>query len=215
MTKMRWSAAILTACSMMGAQAPVEVDVARDIQPLLREHCLECHGPSQQMKGLRLDRRRDALPNRVGANGARIIPGDSGRSVLFRRLASTETGPQMPPAGPLPERHIKLFQAWIDRGAQWPYELSGDTSSVPPNPAVEKMRMALRAGKREQLPRAAPRIAQGKSGISERPRTGWMDAPHVCSALRQSGRLSVAYRRRGRCEHAKRCRRNRVDIRSR
>src|SRR3954447_3585151 len=145
--------AILGAWTMSAAQAPAKVDFGRDIQPLLREHCVECHGPSQQMKGLRLDRRRDALPNRVGANGARIIPRNSAGSVLFRRLAGTQAGPQMPPAGPLAERHIKLFQAWIDGGAHWPDELSGDTSSVPPDAAVEKMRSALRAGNRAQFQR--------------------------------------------------------------
>ena len=94
----------LSVWSLSAAQAPAKVDFGRDIQPLLREHCVECHGPSQQMRGLRLDRRRDALPNRVGANGARIVPGDSARSVLFRRLTGTQAGPQMPPAGALPER---------------------------------------------------------------------------------------------------------------
>ena len=59
--------AILSAWSASAAQAPAIVAFGRDIQPLLREHCVECHGPSQQMSGLRLDRRRDALPNRVGA----------------------------------------------------------------------------------------------------------------------------------------------------
>ena len=57
------------------AQVPGKLDYARHIQPILRDHCVECHGPSQQMRGFRLDRRRDTLPNRVGANGARIVPG--------------------------------------------------------------------------------------------------------------------------------------------
>ena len=130
------------------------------------------------MKGLRLDRRRDALPNRVGANGARIIPGDSGGSVLFRRLAGTDAGPQMPPAGPLPERHIKLFQAWIDRGAQWPDELSGDTSSVPPDAPVEKMRMALRAGKRAQFQRL---LKANPGSVNARGQDGW--TPLMYAAL--------------------------------
>jgi mono/diheme cytochrome c family protein len=109
-TEMFNAAAILAALSvwsMSAADAPAKVDFGRDIQPLLREHCVECHGPSQQMKGLRLDRRRDALPSRVGANGARIVPGDSARSVLFRRLTGTKFGPQMPPAGALPEQTIR------------------------------------------------------------------------------------------------------------
>ena len=66
------------------------------------------------MRGLPLDRRRDALPNRVGANGARIVPGDSARSVLFRRLTGTQSGLQMSPADPLPELKVKLIQAWIE-----------------------------------------------------------------------------------------------------
>jgi hypothetical protein len=96
------------------------------------------------MKGLRLDRRRDALPNRVGANGARILPGNSARSMLFKRLTGTQAGAQMPPAGPLPESKIQLIQAWIDQGAEWPDELSGDRSSTPADPVVERMRTALR-----------------------------------------------------------------------
>ena len=178
MSNARLIAAILSVWAMTPAQVPVEVDFGRDIQPLLREHCVECHGPSQQMKGLRLDRRRDALPNRVGANGARIIPGDSGASVLFRRLAGTEAGPQMPPAGPLAERHIKLFQAWIDRGAQWPDELSGDTSSVPPDAAVERMRMALRAGKRAQFQRL---LKASPGSVNARGQDGW--TPLMYAAL--------------------------------
>src|SRR5947209_20339218 len=74
------------------AQVPGRVDFARDVRPLFKEHCLECHGPSQQMRGLRLDRRRDALPNRVGANGARIVPGDSAASLLYRQVSATQPG---------------------------------------------------------------------------------------------------------------------------
>ena len=44
-----------------GAIAMAEpVEFARDIQPLLQEHCIECHGPEQQ-NGYRLDRRSGAL----------------------------------------------------------------------------------------------------------------------------------------------------------
>ena len=64
------------------AQAPPKVDFARDVQPIFRQHCVECHGPSQQMRGLRLDRRRDAMPNRVGANGSRIVRSEEHTSEL-------------------------------------------------------------------------------------------------------------------------------------
>ena len=170
--------ATLSVWSMSAAQAPAKVDFGRDIQPLLREHCVECHGPSQQMRGLRLDRRRDALPNRVGANGARIVPGDSARSVLFRRLTGTQSGPQMPPAGPLPEPKIKLIQAWIDQGAVWPDELSGDRSSTPPDATVEKMRTALREGKPAEFQRL---VKANPKSVNAKGQDGW--TPLMYAAL--------------------------------
>ena len=103
--------AMLWACVVgkaLAAQGPAKVDFARDVQPLLKEHCLECHGPSQQMRGLRLDRRRDALPNRVDANGARIVPGNSASSLLYRRVSATQSSARMPPAGPLPPTQINI-----------------------------------------------------------------------------------------------------------
>jgi ankyrin repeat protein len=170
--------ATLSVCSIAGAQVPAKIDFGRDIQPLFREHCVECHGPAQQMKGLRLDRRRDALPNRVGANGARIVPGDSARSLLFKRLTGTQAGAQMPPAGPLAGSKIQLIQAWIDQGAKWPDEFSGDRSSTPADPVVEKMRTALREGKSaefEHLLKANPKSVSGTG------QDGW--TPLMCAAL--------------------------------
>lgn len=181
-----WNAATILATlsvwSMSAAQSPAKVDFGRDIQPLLREHCVECHGPSQQMNGLRLDRRRDALPNRVGANGARIVPGDSARSVLFRRLTATQSGQQMPPGGALAESKIRLIQAWIDQGAVWPDELSGDRNAAAANAIVEKMRMALREGKPalfKHLVKANPESVNAKG------QDGW--TPLMYAALYGSG----------------------------
>jgi hypothetical protein len=61
------------------ARAPdgKRIDFARDVQPLLRANCYGCHNASLASGNFRLDRRRDSMPNRVGANGARIVPGNS------------------------------------------------------------------------------------------------------------------------------------------
>ena len=50
------------------------VDFVRDVQPILRQSCYGCHGPSQQMSGFRLDRRSDAMR---GGSIAVIGPGNS------------------------------------------------------------------------------------------------------------------------------------------
>ena len=96
-------------------QAPQKIDFARDVQPIFRQHCVECHGPSQQMRGLRLDRRRDAMPNRVGANGSRIVPGNSSASPVYRRLTGEGGVAQMPPQSPLPAEQISIIKTWIDQ----------------------------------------------------------------------------------------------------
>lgn len=117
---------------IFGAQVPAKVDFARDIQPLFKQHCIGCHGPTQQMNGYRLDQRRFSMTNRVGANGARIVPGDSAASRLYQRVSGNTSGIQMPPTGALSEEQIGLIKAWIDQGAEWPDELSGETGNAAP-----------------------------------------------------------------------------------
>ena len=160
------------------AQETAKVDFARDIQPILRDHCVECHGPSQQMRGLRLDRRRDALPNRVGANGARITPGNSAASALYLRVSGTASGARMPPAGPLPGEQIALIKAWIDQGADWPDALSGDRTTALADPTVVKIMTALRNGNRSHLIRA---LQANPESINAKGHGGW--TPLMYAAL--------------------------------
>ncbi len=88
------------------------VDFVRDIQPIFAKRCSGCHGAAQQMKGLRFDDRDSALKT--------IVPGDSGKSKLIARVASTQKGFTMPPVGaPLSDAEIANLKAWIDAGAKW------------------------------------------------------------------------------------------------
>src|SRR5215831_10057829 len=92
--------------------AKIKVDFARDIEPLLSKRCLVCHGPSQQMSGLRLDQRESALKG--GASGPDIRPGDSANSRLIR-LVSGADQKVMPPAGArLTPDEVGILRAWID-----------------------------------------------------------------------------------------------------
>src|SRR5262245_66342782 len=91
------------------AQTRGQVDFARDVQPLLRSNCYSCHGPSVQSGGFRLDRRRDSMPNRVGASGARIVPGNSAASRVFTRVSGSLAGVKMPTTGGLPADQIQIL----------------------------------------------------------------------------------------------------------
>jgi ankyrin repeat protein len=125
------------------AQAPAKVDFRRDVQPLLKANCVGCHGPTQQMNNYRLDRRRDAMR---GGTIAVLSPGNSAGSRLYRRLIGNDYGKQMPPTGALPQEQIDLLKAWIDQGAEWPDEASGEAPAAPPNPKVTRIMAALREG---------------------------------------------------------------------
>jgi ankyrin repeat protein/mono/diheme cytochrome c family protein len=140
---------MLWAClrgASLEAQSAQKVDFGRDVQPILREHCFGCHGPSQQMRGLRLDQRRAALPNRVGANGVSIIPGNSAGSLLYLKLTAPPQGLQMPPAGPLSAEQINTIRTWIDGGADWPDALSGEAQTPAPDSHAARLMEALRNG---------------------------------------------------------------------
>lgn len=160
------------------AQTPPKVDFARDVQPIFRQHCVECHGPSQQMRGLRLDRRRDAMPNRVGANGSRIVPGNSSASPVYRRLTGEGGVAQMPPQSPLSAEQISLIKTWIDQGADWPDALSGDVVSAPPDPAVVRMMHALRDGDRQQFART---LREAPASVNAKGHGSW--TPLMYAAL--------------------------------
>ena len=133
----------------MRAQTTSKVEFGRDVQPLFRARCYTCHGPSQQLQGLRLDRRRSALPNRVGANRASIVPGNSDASPVYLKLIGKQAGLQMPPDGALSAEQINLIKSWIDEGADWPDEYSGEAPASSPDRQAVQIMEALRAGDRQ------------------------------------------------------------------
>jgi ankyrin repeat protein len=127
-------------CALAIAQAPARVDFARDVQPILRQQCVSCHGASTHQAGLRLDRRSDAM--RGGTNSPGVIhPGDGRSSFLYLKISSSQFGPQMPPTGPLPADQIEIIRRWIDEGADWPDALAG--SDAPPVPTPPLMTAVL------------------------------------------------------------------------
>ena len=128
----------------VSAQAPAKIDFARDVQPLLRGNCIGCHGPTEQMNGLRLDRKSSVMK----AGLRRVAPGSSANSFLYHRVAGNEFGLQMPPTGPLKAEQIAIIKAWIDQGAEWPDALANEADLPPIDPKAVAMVDALRTGDR-------------------------------------------------------------------
>ena len=108
-----------TALSGSSLSADEGLDFARDVQPILAAHCLDCHGADTQESGLRLDRTDTRMLG--GNSGAAIVPSKSGDSLLIKVVRGQEGVPKMPPEGPpLSADEIARLERWIDAGASAP-----------------------------------------------------------------------------------------------
>jgi ankyrin repeat protein len=129
-------------CSGALAQAAPHVDFKKDVQPLLKEYCVSCHGPSQQMNGYRLDHRSSAMR---GSSRSPIVPGNSKVSVLYLRISGDGSrGVSMPPSGRLSDSQVAVFKNWIDQGAEWPDDAAGEIEPAPVDPGAARLMEALR-----------------------------------------------------------------------
>jgi ankyrin repeat protein len=145
------------ACFAVAASAQTtKVDFGKDVLPILRQNCFGCHGPSQQMAGLRLDRRSSVFKSGM----RRVVPGSIENSFLFHRISGGEYGLQMPPTGPLHAEQIAVLQAWIEQGAPWPDALANEADLPPANPKAVAMVEALRTGDRQTFLKAVAEDAK-------------------------------------------------------
>jgi ankyrin repeat protein/mono/diheme cytochrome c family protein len=130
------------------AQTPARVDFQRDVQPIFEQHCYGCHGPDQQMSGLRLDRRGDAMR---GGTQSNIGPGNADGSRLFHRVAGTSLGTRMPPGRPLTDEQVDVIRQWIEEGAEWPDAASGERPVPPVDPGAARFAALVRTGDRAAI----------------------------------------------------------------
>ena len=86
--------AFVTGIASAQTATPAKVDFGRDVLPIFREQCGDCHGPAKQRAGMRLDRRSSVMKS----FSRRVVPGSSGNSFVYYRLIG-EYGAQMPPTG--------------------------------------------------------------------------------------------------------------------
>jgi hypothetical protein len=85
-----------------------------DIRPILKAHCWQCHGEEEELRG-RLDTRLVRTLLKGGASGPAIVPGKTGASLLYRRVAAG----QMPPGKKkVTGRELQTLAEWIEAGAR-------------------------------------------------------------------------------------------------
>jgi mono/diheme cytochrome c family protein len=104
-----------------------------EIAPLLKDHCVKCHGGEKTKGDLDMVTREGLLKG--GEEGPAVVPFDSGASSLMK-LIRHEEEPEMPEKKPkLADSDIAKIAAWIDLGA--PYDAPLVAGKKPPrNKAV-------------------------------------------------------------------------------
>ncbi len=106
------------------------VQFERDIAPILRDRCLECHGAEDAKNDFRVDDLELLMDF--------VEPEDLESSSLYVDYLTTDDDDMMmPPAshqGPLSAGELALVRTWIQEGAVWPegFLLTKDVASVLP-----------------------------------------------------------------------------------
>jgi len=107
------------ALSLRLPAAETKVDFAKDIQPILQQNCVKCHGEEKQKGKLRLDGKDAALKG--GKGGPALVAGNADKSEIVRRISLPKSDDDfMPSEGePLSKAQIDLIREWINQGAVW------------------------------------------------------------------------------------------------
>jgi hypothetical protein len=121
------------------AQAPI--DFARDVRPILANHCWGCHGfdAGNRAAGLRLDVRDSAIARLKNGHRA-IVPGNLEDSAVVQRLFHEKAARRMPP--PDAKKTISAAQRetlkrWIAAGAPYAEHWAFVAPKRPELPAVK------------------------------------------------------------------------------
>ena len=92
-----------------------QVDFAHDVAPVLKKHCVACHGGKESKGGFSLNTRELLLD----ADAA--TPGKSAESRMIELVLSQDEDEQMPPPDRprLSPQEVKVLRGWIDEGIAW------------------------------------------------------------------------------------------------
>jgi mono/diheme cytochrome c family protein len=118
----RWLASAQGPADPSSQQFPAE-QVAffeKQVWPLLRQHCIKCHGddPTKLRGGLDLRTRAAILQG--GDSGPAVDIKQPAQSLLLRALHYNDEHLRMPPKGKLPAEQIAIFEKWVAAGLPMP-----------------------------------------------------------------------------------------------
>ncbi|TWT57895.1 Planctomycete cytochrome C [Thalassoglobus neptunius] len=91
------------------------IDFAHEVVPILKKHCVECHGGKKANGGFSINTRHSVLDEGY------VIPGDVENSYLLDLVASDDADTQMPPPEKprLSDSEVASLRKWIESDVPW------------------------------------------------------------------------------------------------
>jgi len=133
----------------------------RDIRPILRAHCFDCHGATEDLKG-GLDLRQVRLIQNGGESGPAIVPGHAEDSLMLSRVVAGE----MPPGETkITAKERETLTEWIASGAK---TLRPEPENIPPGLGVSPEERAFWSFQPPGHP-AAPSVREDQRGFIRTP----------------------------------------------
>lgn len=154
----------------------------QQVLPLLRQHCLKCHGddPAKVRGGLDLRSRPAILEG--GDSGPAVDLRQPARSLLLRALHYKDEHLRMPPKGKLPPEAIAVFEKWVAAGLPMPVSSANQG-----------------AGSKHRVPEETPKYwayqPVRRPAVPQVRNVGWVRTPidaFVVARLEQMGLQPVA-----------------------
>lgn len=94
-----------------------EVDFQRDVVPIFKASCIDCHGSRRQRSSLRVDRRKDFFEPRDPT--PIIVPGNADKSRLIAIVSGKVNDMKSAEDHILTPEEVAVLKAWINAGAVW------------------------------------------------------------------------------------------------
>ncbi|QVL30014.1 PSD1 domain-containing protein [Telmatocola sphagniphila] len=136
-----WAILGLTLLTDAPVRAAPPVDFQKDVQPILSEFCVACHGidAKHRKANLRLDDGAAVLKG--GESGEpTLVPGHPEKSELYLRITSKEEEKVMPPRSEkktLSPAQLQILKQWIVEGAKYEKHWAFTTPKKSPLPGGE------------------------------------------------------------------------------
>ena len=103
------------------------VSYESDVKPILREHCLKCHGDDVHKADLNLQSYTGTLKG--GSGGEVVVASRASASVLYQAIAREGDAAPMPPSRPkIADAQVAVVRKWIAEGLR---ENEGSASAAP------------------------------------------------------------------------------------